>query len=772
MAPMLICLASASVSVSLLLVVLMALKGPLLKRYRANALWCAGLLLMALLLCPWRPALLQRQVSPEVAAGWTAQEAGSQPAATQQAAGAVLLAEWQDERRGKGQGEVRSQAQGALATSDRALEPARLILRLDTILLYIWLTGAVLTLALRVTRHLRFMHLTRRWRRPLAGPVQAQLEEQCAALGMQRPFAWHAPLVSSPMVVGLVRPVLLWPGKERPNEEIPQEQQALMLRHELLHIQRKDLLGIGLIELASCMHWFNPLLIWARRELQTLCELACDEAVLRGSEADHRTLYFRAMLSALPTGKPLPLSTRFDGGLKNMKFRMERVLDRSSHKAGAMMMAVVLMLALFTGNVLAVAAEGGLDPALQQAAEAALQDQDPRAAVVVMDMEGRVLAMAGSQDGRPNALMERGAPGFAFAPITALTALTTGQLLPEEQISDGGSFMEYTTDISEAPICWIPMEQQYKHQHQTVVEGLSNNCDYFFYTLGSRVGDAGLVEMAQALGLDGLSGLEVQGEALSQLACQQTLYDPTRPMEQQATQYPGIVEAALVKHLGEQAKAQGLEPADEALAGCAKALMDMAVSTSQIEWVASIRPILMEELGMSRDMVMQQVVVGDTYNYLCGIKWHGSRTIQAAVGLSVAETTPIAMARYWTALWNGGYVYASSLTGDQEPELMRDLSGELGPYLPLIHKGLRGILDRTEKGRAAFASWNMEEDWSNSSCLLASVEAEDGQPATWAVAAVPFDDPKVTLVVYLPQSDQTLAAQAIFKDVTDAYRSR
>ena len=39
------------------------------------------------------------------------------------------------------------------------------------------------------------------------------------------------------------------------------------------------------------------------------------------------------------------------------------------------------------------------------------------------------------------------------------------------------------------------------------------------------------------------------------------------------------------------------------------------------------------------------------------VKWGGSNTIQTAIGQSITMTTPIAMARYVTAIVNGGYVY-------------------------------------------------------------------------------------------------------------------
>ena len=73
--------------------------------------------------------------------------------------------------------------------------------------------------------------------------------------------------------------------------------------------------------------------------------------------------------------------------------------------------------------------------------------------------------------------------------------------------------------------------------------------------------------------------------------------------------------------------------------------MDMAVNTSQNDWLLYMRPILMEELNMTREMVSHcRCVIGDTYNYLNDIKWGRTQTVQVAIGQSItAVVTPAAV---------------------------------------------------------------------------------------------------------------------------------
>jgi TonB family protein len=83
--------------------------------------------------------------------------------------------------------------------------------------------------------------------------------------------------VAVPMVAGLVRPVILMP---RAAESWPLSQRAAALKHELAHVERKDLWTSLIAHLACAVYWFHPL-VWAvarrqRREQET----ACDDAVL------------------------------------------------------------------------------------------------------------------------------------------------------------------------------------------------------------------------------------------------------------------------------------------------------------------------------------------------------------------------------------------------------------------------------------------------------------------------------------------------------------
>ena len=407
-----------------------------------------------------------------------------------------------------------------------------------------------------------------------------------------------------------------------------------------------------------------------------------------------------------------------------------------------------------------------------------------RAAMMVIDMEGRVLAMANYPTYDVNALVDggdesieilsddrnllmnyniqsRGTPGSIFKMVSALGSLLEGELLPNEIISDAGYFTLYTSDLSTAPRCWISESQRWKHQNQTIVQGLSNSCNYFFYTLGARLGETRLYQYASEFGLTSRTGVDLPGEARSVVGCQTSLYDPDKAMDEasQDSAMPILVFNSLKKHLKNQGAIRNITYDDERLNRCVKRLMDMAVNTAQTDWVVSMRPILMEELNMTREMVYLQSVIGDVYNYLNDIKWGGAQTIQVAIGQSITVVTPAAVSRYAAALGNGGVVYnlmiVDSITspeGDilsqRTPSVFNTFEGA-EEYLPLILEGMKGVVDESGTAAKYFKNWKYREDVC-AKTGTAEVTSIDLENNAWFIMLAPYDDPEICVVVFIP----------------------
>ena len=425
--------------------------------------------------------------------------------------------------------------------------------------------------------------------------------------------------------------------------------------------------------------------------------------------------------------------------------------------------------------------------------------------LIVLDMEDRVLAMANYPTYDLNALVAagsdamailsdernlllnygihaRGTPGSIFKMVTGFGALASGELKPTERISDGGYYTKYNNDLNTAPKCWISKNYLWKHGNQTIVDGLSHSCNYFFYELGSRLGEERLYRYASLFGLTSRTGIDLPGEVRSVVGSQNTLYDPTKAMNEasQDTSMPIIVFNAIKKHLRTCGESRNIEYDDERLSVCAKRLMDMAVNYNESEWLDNMRTILMEELNMTKEMVYLQSVIGDTYNYMNDIKWGGGQTILTAIGQSVTVVTPIAVARYVCAVANGGYVYNVSLVdsiispegeilSQREPQLINQLE-DPNNYMDLIRQGMQGVVDESGTAGKHFKNWKYKANEvlaaKTGTAQTTDIDLENN---AWFVAFAPYENPEIAVVSFIPNGYSGGEASQAARDFIEWY---
>lgn len=426
--------------------------------------------------------------------------------------------------------------------------------------------------------------------------------------------------------------------------------------------------------------------------------------------------------------------------------------------------------------------------------------------MTVLDMQDRVLAMANYPTYDLNALVAggehavnilkdernlllnygihaRGTPGSIFKMVPGTGALVEGELGVEEEISDGGYYTKYNKDLRTAPKCWIGKNLIYKHQNQTIVQGLEHSCNYFFYEISSRLGEQRLYHYASEFGLTSKTGIDLPGEVRSVVGSQNTLYDPSKPMNEanQDTSMPIIVFNAIKKHLRNSGASRNLEYDDERLSVCAKRLMDMAVNYPESEWLTNMRTILMEELNMTKEMVYLQAVIGDTYNYMNAVKWGGSQTILTGIGQSVTTITPLAAARYVAAVANGGLVYNVSIIdsiispegevlSQREPQLINIIEGA-EEYLPYIRKGMNGVVDDSGTAARIFRGWNYQKQIA-AKTGTAQVTSIDLENNSWFVTFAPYENPEIAVAVFIPNGYSGGMAGQAAKEFLNWYMER
>ncbi|MFT3982416.1 MAG: M56 family metallopeptidase [Lachnospiraceae bacterium] len=219
---------------------------------------------------------------------------------------------------------------------------------------FLWLTGIAVILVYQILRHNRFMNMVKRWSEAGTTPeilrildtlkqeqkIKAQIEYKTC------------PSISSPMMVGFFRPVILMPSIRLSEHEL-----IFILRHELTHFKKHDLWYKTIVLAATVLHWFNPIVYFMARATSVQCEIACDALVLENEDMQMRKQYGETIIAVVRGGKAhqTALSTNFYGGKRGMKNRIVSMLDGKRKKAGVTILCIVLAGIMLTGATLVAA---------------------------------------------------------------------------------------------------------------------------------------------------------------------------------------------------------------------------------------------------------------------------------------------------------------------------------------------------------------------------------------------------------------------------------
>lgn len=214
-----------------------------------------------------------------------------------------------------------------------------------TILFYGYLAGAAAFLLYQGVSYALFRRTVRSWKRDVArADYAAMLSNTARDLGVSAPEMIVCEAISTPAVTGLLRPRLLLPHERYDVQEL-----RYILRHELCHLKRRDMLLKLVLLAANAMHWFNPVVYLMLRQADEDIELACDSAATDGLELPERAAYSRTLLAAVQSSvRALPATTCFGGTVERLKRRITNVLGVQK-KRGLGVVALVLALTLTAG---------------------------------------------------------------------------------------------------------------------------------------------------------------------------------------------------------------------------------------------------------------------------------------------------------------------------------------------------------------------------------------------------------------------------------------
>lgn len=181
-----------------------------------------------------------------------------------------------------------------------AQAPTPRLARTLPLLAAIWLLAYVAGLAWSIAKLLRARRL---WRGLLTSaqrftPAELQANpaftpEQRHQITQRGLTVMRTDATVSPMLIGVLRPVLLLPAHL---DALTREQQQMIVAHELHHWRVRDPLCLAIAATLQTVFWFNPVLRWMAKQMEWALELQCDQHVLTGRPQHQRKQYAASLL--------------------------------------------------------------------------------------------------------------------------------------------------------------------------------------------------------------------------------------------------------------------------------------------------------------------------------------------------------------------------------------------------------------------------------------------------------------------------------------------
>ncbi|UCG57352.1 MAG: hypothetical protein JSU70_21095 [Phycisphaerales bacterium] len=336
-------LLDSTIQVSVLVCLILALKGLLGRRLPASWHYCLWLLLIAHIVMPWAP---QSRVSlfnltPEVGHRITGTLAYSEETAP-------APAEFEE----VSETAPMTAPERVEAVPDRPeeFEPKADRGRLGTteVLALVWLAGAIALAVRIIVDNFGLCRAIRSHRAVTDHNVLDLLEDCRKQVGVRTLLGVVVTnRVKGPAIFGFVRPRLLLPTGMI--ETFSLEDLRHVFLHELAHLKRHDI-GVGwLMAYCQILHWFNPLVWFALFRMRTDRELACDQLALSKMDAEESDGYGRTIVRLLEVYSQSRRLVALVGVLEDkaqLKRRIAMIAGFEKHTYRWRLWAVILLVLL------------------------------------------------------------------------------------------------------------------------------------------------------------------------------------------------------------------------------------------------------------------------------------------------------------------------------------------------------------------------------------------------------------------------------------------
>lgn len=226
--------------------------------------------------------------------------------------------------------------------------------------IYAWLLGVIIMLTINISSYIGFLKGLKGSNKPASNEENDLLKHLLN--GRKNVRLVRNSLVTTPMLIGIIRPCIIIPDIEFSSEALKN-----ILLHEISHLKSFDILVKWLTLIATSIHWFNPLVYLIKNEINHACELACDETVIRNLSNSEKQCYGDTLISVVSENKYSAgvLQATMSEQKETLKERLVAIM-KFDRKSKSLVLLSIGLLLVVVGGAIALGAYRG-DNIKQQA---------------------------------------------------------------------------------------------------------------------------------------------------------------------------------------------------------------------------------------------------------------------------------------------------------------------------------------------------------------------------------------------------------------------
>lgn len=211
---------------------------------------------------------------------------------------------------------------------------------------YIYLLGLMVVMIFNIKNYLKFKKYL------LLNNKPAEVNEYKllnTLIKNKRVKLYRNSYISTPMLIGFFNPLIVIPNVYYTEAELKN-----ILLHEIAHLKRFDIIIKWLTLFTTAIHYFNPMMLLIKKEINKACELACDEYVIRNLSDAEKQFYGETLISVVSEVRypSSIISANMCEEKETLKERLISIMKHSKRTKLITLLSIIFIACIVLGAVL------------------------------------------------------------------------------------------------------------------------------------------------------------------------------------------------------------------------------------------------------------------------------------------------------------------------------------------------------------------------------------------------------------------------------------